>query len=152
MLDSLLNQIHELKKEIQIANNLLQEINNNIINKEISSSHLDKEQARISSLKLAIKIRRNKISEIEHKIYKLQNPDLDKTTSSEIKTRKWSRGAILAQRKKRHSWATSVMRTFGSKAKNTPHRRAKSPANGSKFTSTSNSIKVIYTPMGGKKR
>ena len=56
------------------------------------------------------------------------------------------------RRRIKHSWGTATMRIFGSEQKKKPHRRVNMGMGGeSKYDgSSSSSIKVIYTPIGGK--
>ena len=56
------------------------------------------------------------------------------------------------RRRIKHSWRTATMRIFGSEQKKKPHRRVNMGMGGeSKYDgSSSSSIKVIYTPIGGK--
>lgn len=56
------------------------------------------------------------------------------------------------RRRIKHSWRTTTMRIFGSEQKKKPHRRVNMGMGGEgKYDgSSSSSVRVIYTPIGGK--
>ena len=72
------------------------------------------------------------------------------TTEKISKEKKLLKKAIEKERKKKHSWATSTMRVFGSEK--LPHRCVNIGIGGSsKYTSSKLSIRTISTPMGNKR-
>ena len=93
------------------------------------------------------------LQNLEKRIHLINsNIILDEVVAPKNKTFQRTKSTKGQRRRIKHSWRTATMRIFGSEQKKKPHRRVNMGMGGeSKYDgSSSSSIKVIYTPIGGK--
>ena len=90
---------------------------------------------------------------IEKRIHRINSNIIpNAVVTPETKKSQRTKSTKGQRRRIKHTWRTTTMRIFGSEQKKKPHRRVNMGMGGEgKYDgSSSSSVRVIYTPIGGK--